>query len=182
MLVDPVEVNIVRKVLWPEETVEGTVKQKRIGFGGDLINPTTIVVTDKRIIIINRATMGFRQDYQVIPYNAITSVRLEHGIRSSSIYVRVQGFSTEQGNERAGDQEGEIDGLRNNEAEELTDFINKKLETRYDAQAEIETETEQKMEHVDSVPGKFIYCTNCGTKNISTAKFCTSCGKSLSAT
>ncbi len=182
MRVDPDELHIVRKVLWPDEEVEGTIKQRRIGPGADLINPTTVVVTDKRLIIINRATLGLRQDYEVIPYTAIASVRLEHGIVSSSVFIRVQGFSTERGLLKKGDQEGEIDGLRNKDAVELSDYINKKLETRFDAQAELEKEAETKAQHIDSGVGSYIYCNNCGTKNKSSAKFCSKCGASLAGT
>ena len=178
MMIDPTEIGIVRKVLWPDETVEGTVKQRRVGPGGSLVTPTTVVVTDKRLIIINRATFGFRQDYEVIPYTAITTVRLEHGLISSSVFIRVQGFSTEKGLLKKGSQEGEIDGLKNKEAEELTDVINKKLEKKYDVQAEINKEAMERNE-IDTQIGSYIYCNNCGTKNVSTAKFCVKCGKSL---
>ena len=183
MNVDPDEIRIVSKVLWPEETVEGTVKQRRIGPGGSVTTPTTVVVTNMRLIIINRATLGFRRDYEVIPYSAITSVRMEHGLISSSVFIRVQGFSTEKGLLKKGAQEGEIDGLRNKEAEELADVINRKLENKYDVQAEIQKETTAKVDldkQIDNTVGTFTYCTKCGTKNRSDAKFCRSCGAPLS--
>jgi hypothetical protein len=179
MQVDPTEIGIVRKVLWPTETVEGTVKQRRIGPGGSLMTPSTVVVTDKRLILVNRASLGMRQDYEVIPYNAIVSVRLEHGIISSSVFIRVEGYSRDEGLLKNGDQEGEIDGLRNKDAIELADYINKKLENRYDGQAVMDQEATAKGEQIDSGVGAYVYCNNCGTKNLASAKFCSKCGKPL---
>ncbi len=180
MIVDPDEVKVVKRVLWPEEEVDGTIKQRRIGPGGSITVPTTVVVTNMRLIIINRATLGFRQDYQVIPYSGITSVRLEHGIISSSVFIRVQGFSTEKGLMKSGDQEGEIDGLHNRDAEELADYINRKLEKKYDVQAEVTREADIKSQ-IDSGAGVYVYCNNCGEKNKADAKFCSKCGAALTA-
>ena len=176
MNIDPDDIGLVRKVLWPDETVEGTVKQRRIGPGGSMITPTSVVVTDKRLIIVNRATLGLRQDYEVIPYNAIASVRLEHGIISSTVFIRVQGYDRDKGLLQGGKEEGEIDGLRNKDAIELSDFINKKLEERLDAQQAVDSQIEGK---IDAKGGSYVYCNNCGTKNISTAKFCSKCGTAL---
>ena len=87
MQVDPEELNVVKNILWPGEQVRGTFKQRMVGPGGSITVPTTVVVTDNRVIIVNRATLGFRKDYEVIPYQRITSVRLEGGIISSSVCI-----------------------------------------------------------------------------------------------
>lgn len=176
MNVDPGELRLVQKVLWPDEDVIGTVKQRRIGPGGSVVTPTTVVLTNKRIIIVNRASMGLRQDYEVIPYTAIVSVRLEHGIISSTVFIRVQGYENDKGLLAGGKQEGEIDGLKNRDAIEFADFVNKMLEERLDAQSAIE---KQIGEHVDSSPGSYVYCTGCGAKNPASAKFCGKCGAAL---
>lgn len=178
--VDPSEIGLVRKVIWPDEEVEGTVKQRRIGPGGSVITPTSVVVTNMRLIIVNKTTLGFRQDYEVIPYNAIASVRLEHGLISSSVFIRVQGYDTDKGLLKgSGRQEGEIDGLRNKDAEELADYINKKLEKRLDVEEDIEKSVDKRTDNIDNKIGSYIYCTKCGTKNSGDAKFCSSCGAAL---
>lgn len=177
MNIDPTELNLARKVLWPDETVEGTIKQRRFMPGGSLITPTTVVVTDKRLIIINRASLGLRQDYEVVPYNAIVSVRLEHGIITSTVFVRVQGYEADKGLLGGGKQEGEIDGLKNKDAVELSDYINKKIEERLDAQADVDKEISK--QHLDSGVGAYVYCNKCGTKNTASAKFCAKCGASI---
>ncbi len=61
-----------------------------------------MIVTNKRIIIINRATLGIRKDFETIPFTQITSVRLEKGIISSSVFVRVMGFDRTRGCSREG--------------------------------------------------------------------------------
>ncbi len=175
MQVDQKELEAVKGVLWPGEQVLGTVRQRRVGPGGSLVTPTTVVVTDKRIIIMNRATFGLRQDYEVIPYSAIASVRREHGIISSSVFIRVLGYDKDHGLLKSGDEEGEIDGLNNEDAAELADMINQKLEGKYDAEQKIN----QMEEQVDSGIGAYRYCTKCGAKNAGDAKFCAKCGAQL---
>jgi hypothetical protein len=181
MNLDPSELKLVQKVLWPDENVIGTINQRRVGPGGSVITPTTVVVTDKRLIIVNRASMGLRQDYEVIPYNAIVSVRLEHGLISSTVFIRVLGYETDKGLLSGGKQEGEIDGLRNNDAVELSDFINKKLEERLDAADRVDDQIAGNAgsSATTNIPGAYIYCNKCGTKNSASAKFCSSCGAPL---
>jgi len=171
--IDPTELGLVQKILWPDETVEGTFKQRRIGPGADLVNPSTVIVTDKRVIIVNRATLGFRQDYEAIPYSNIVSVRLEHGLISSSVFIRIQGFAptSEKGLLKPGDNEGEIDGLSHRNAIELNDYLNKKLEYKEDIASQ------SRQQHPDGTPGE--YCNNCGTKNKAGSRYCSKCGAKL---
>ena len=176
MNVDPGELKAVQKVLWPDEDVVGTIKQRRIGPGGSVATPTTVVITNKRIIIINRASLGIRQDYEVIPYTAIVSVRLEHGLISSTVFIRVQCYENDKGLLAGGKQEGEIDGLRNKDAIDFSNFVNKMLEARLDVQSDIEKQVDA---HIDSPPGSYVYCSSCGAKNVAASKFCSKCGATL---
>lgn len=172
MGIDQDDVKAVKTILWSDETVGVTVRQRRIGPGGALTTPTSVIATDKRIIILNRATLGIRQDYETIPYRQITSVRLEHGIISSSVFIRVQGYSTDQGLLKNGDQEGEIDGLNNTDAKALSDFISKRLEDTPESEGTGGVDT-------NATPGSYIYCTKCGMKNLSSSQFCSKCGVKL---
>jgi hypothetical protein len=171
MSVDKEEVEIVKDLLWPGEVPEVTARQRRIGPGGDIINPTSVVATNKRIIIINKTTLGMRKDYEVIPYGQITSVRLEHGIISSSVFVRVQGYDVDKGLLKNGDEEGEIDGLKNDVAKSLADFIDQKISGE-----QIEGEENK---GTDSALGAYRFCTKCGTKNDKDADYCSKCGTKL---
>ena len=174
MGVDQGEVNAAKGILWPNERVDVTVKQRlNPALGGSVITPTSVIATDKRLIILNRASLRFRTDYEVIPYRQISSVRLEHGIVSSTVFIRVQGYDQDKGLLKNGKQEGEIDGLQNKEAQELADYINKKLEAMEDvAEGEVSGQN-------DSGIGAYSYCGKCGAKNPSGSKFCGKCGAKL---
>lgn len=176
MSVDQGEVNMMKNVLWPDEKVAMTVTQRRVGPGGSVTAPTTVVTTDKRLIIMNRASLGFRRDYEVIPYRQITSVRLEKGIISSSVFIRVQGYDRDQGLLQNGKEEGEIDGLKNSEAQQLADYLNKMVEQ---VSEEIEGNPVGERSDMDASVGAYVYCTNCGTKDGTDAKFCSKCGAKL---
>ena len=174
MAVDQGEVQAAKSILWPDEKVELTVTQRRVGPGGSMTTPTTVITTDKRLIILNRASLGMRKDYEVIPYRQITSVRLEHGIISSSVFIRVQGYDRDQGLLKNGKEEGEIDGLRNNDAKELADYLSKRQE-----QIEQVAEGDEPQGQMDNGMGAYVYCSKCGTKDNAGAKFCSKCGARL---
>lgn len=171
MNVDPGDAGLVKDILGQGEQVRGTFKQRRIGPGGSVTVPTSVVVTDSRIIIVNKASLGFRKDYEVIPYSKITSVRLESGIISSSVFVRVEGYDRDTGLLKKGKEEGEIDGLHNNDAKELADFLNTKL-------GQI-SEPNQQGTYLDNNAGGYVFCSKCGAKNVASSKFCTACGAKL---
>ena len=178
-----------KKALWPEEKIMVTATERRIGPGGSLITPTTVIATDKRILIINRATFGIRSDIESIPYNRISSVRLEKGIISSSVFLRVAGYTSsgEQGFLKPGEQEGEIPGLRAQDAKDLSDHIEKMIAGMdpVDVDGPVQLPTNKPKNKTNAAPqdnsgkGAYIYCSKCGTKNNLSAKFCSSCGAPL---
>jgi hypothetical protein len=172
MAIDQSEIQAAKSVLWPNENVEITVTQRRVGPGGSMTTPTTVIATDKRLIILNRASLGIRRDYEVIPYKQITSIRLEHGIISSSVFIRVQGYDRDTGLLQKGKEEGEIDGLRNAEAHELADYLNRKV-------YEEDAPEDEGPAPVDKAIGAYVYCSQCGTKDSADAKFCSKCGAKL---
>ncbi|MDE1874179.1 MAG: PH domain-containing protein [Candidatus Micrarchaeota archaeon] len=170
MAVNDEDVKAAKSILWPDEKVEVTVRQRRIGPGGSATAPTSVLATDKRIIILNRATLGIRQDYEAIPYRQITSVRLEHGMISSSVFVRVMGYDRDQGLLKNGKEEGEIDGLSNSDAKTLADYLNRKLE---------DAEQEPESSNADAGSEVAVYCSKCGAKNQPGSKYCSRCGAPL---
>ena len=161
----------LKGVLWPDETVEIMVRQKRFGPGGNVIDPTLVVGTNKRIIIASRESFGLRKDYQVVPYKQIASVRLEHGMVSSTVMIRLQGYDVGQGLLKTGKDEGEIDGLTREDAQALADFIEKRISGE---QAE-----DGEPARAAGGRGSYGYCPHCGAKRSSGAKYCASCGAEL---
>ncbi len=176
MAVDQNEVKAAKDILWQDEVVEATVRQRMNPLlGGAVIMPTSVLATNKRLIILNRASMTLRVDYEVIPYRQIASVRLERGVVTSTIFVRVQGYDVDKGLLKNGKQEGEIDGLKNKEAQEFADCINRRLEQMQDM-----AEGEQPgAGQADKSMGAYVFCIKCGTKQVPGAQFCSKCGAKL---
>lgn len=180
MVVYPEDMNVAKKYLWPEETVYVTATQRKIGPGGALINQTSVVATDKRLIIINRETLGVRKDVETIPYNRIASVRYEGGIISSSVFVVVSGYVSppgEQGFLKKGESEGEIGGLHKTDAKALSDFIQKMIVGVMPEEMNSGTPSQDGAQ--SAAHGTYTYCPKCGTKNANDSKFCTNCGAKL---
>ena len=176
MAIDQEEVRAAKNILWPDEKVEMTVRQRRIGPGGSITTPTTVITTDKRLIILNRTSLGFRKDYEVIPYRQIASVSLENGVISSSVFIRMQGYDRDTGPNDSGKEEGEINGLRSDEARALADYLSRRIE-----QISVAGETGTGgMGGTERGMGADVYCSKCGTKNDKSAKFCSKCGARLS--
>lgn len=168
------EARIVRDMLWPGESIELSIKQRRLRPGGAWITPTTWVVTNKRVIFIERDRWGVRKNFELIPFNYITGVRLDHGIFSSAIYIRVAGMSTETGKYRRNLEEGEIHGLKYRDAVLLADLLNRKILDR--ERKEEEKEKAMLERHKEARPGLYIYCSNCGRKNNARSEYCRFCG------
>ncbi|MEM3827237.1 MAG: PH domain-containing protein [Candidatus Micrarchaeaceae archaeon] len=174
MAINEEEAKLVKDILVEGERVELTATQRRVGPGGSITTPTTVVCTDKRVIILNRATLGVRKDYESIYYKQITSVRLENGIINGSVFIRVQGYDRDKGLLKNGKEEGEIDGLKKEEAKEMADFINKML-----VKLNSEGENSVPQPEGSNMEGGYIYCSKCGERNDASAKFCSSCGAPL---
>lgn len=172
MPIEQEDLNLVKKELWPDEVVALTARQRRVGPAGDLINPTSIVATNKRIIIINKTTLGIRKDFESITYERITSVRMEKGIISSTVFVRVEGYDTDRGFLKGTTrQEGEIDGLNGTDAQLLSDFIEKRIS------GETPDGNQQKTGQSTSNPTSAAsFCSNCGAQLTPGEKFCPKCG------
>lgn len=180
------DVNVVKNALWGDEKVMVTATQrKNPALGGSVINPTTVVATDKRIIIVNRQTAGIRKDIETIPYNRIASVRLEKGVVSSSVYLRVGGFSggDEKGFLKKGEEEGEIAGLRRSDAKALADFVNQMIVSLGAPSVTIGNFAsggpQSKQQKASASSGASSFCPKCGAQNDISSKFCTSCGAKL---
>ncbi len=131
MPVSQTDAKACKSLLWASEKVEMTVKQGRFRPGGSLLTPTSFVGTNHRLIIIDRESAGLRTNFEVIDYDHITSVKVERGILSASIVVRVEGLSSHTIGTEDSREEGVIDGVPRRKAEEFVDYLNKKLEREH---------------------------------------------------
>ena len=96
-ITDKAELEEIRKIanrLDQDEKVRFVAKQSRVRPGGSaLATPNIVFATDKRIIIRNPTMLGMRENIEYIPYDKMTSVKLEKGVFSSTILIRVPGLS-----------------------------------------------------------------------------------------
>ena len=123
------EVTKIKDILEPEEVLI-VVRQGRLKPGGAMTAPNTIFATEKELIIWNPTMLGLRVSVEDIPYDKITSVKLEKGLMSSTIVIRSPGLSelTRLGR-RIGllvwgqGEEGSIDAVPKEKGEQLLNII-----------------------------------------------------------
>ncbi len=111
------ESRTVSNILGGEEVL-GVARQRRIS--GAVISPTVVILTSKRVVIVNRFLGGVKSDISLISHHEIVGLRVAHGILFSSIYVRMRGSAGEIGKVfKSEKEEGEINGLGREEADAL---------------------------------------------------------------
>lgn len=125
------EIRKIAKRLDQDEKVRFVAKQSRIRPGGSaLATPNIVFATDKRIIIRNPTMLGMRENIEDIPYDKMTSVKLEKGIFSSTILIRAPGLSEmSRVSKNSGliawgrGEDGQIDALSKDKGERLFTII-----------------------------------------------------------
>src|SRR5215207_954973 len=133
-ITDKDELEEIRKIanrLDQDEKVRFVAKQSRMRPGGSaLATPNIVFATDKRIIIRNPTMLGMRENIEDIPYDKMTSVKLEKGIFSSTIRIRAPGLSEmSRVSKNSGliawgrGEDGQIDALSKDKGERLFTII-----------------------------------------------------------
>ncbi|MCL4374169.1 MAG: PH domain-containing protein [Candidatus Marsarchaeota archaeon] len=130
----------IKDILGNDENVIIVAMQKRVGFGGALINPEMVIITNKRIIIGEKRELGLRMSYKFIPFGNILNVKIEHGITSNAIILSTWAYSQSETTQR-------IDGLRYNDAIAIFNYLTKQLMSR----------NPQVEEHLPPTPKTFSY-------------------------
>ena len=117
-------------MLNPDEKVLLVARQSKIKPGGSYFTPNTIYATDRRIIIRDPYMLGIKANVVDIPYDIITSLKLEKGLLSSTIRFKAAGLmsSTKLGMmdsvmEGEDDQSGIIEAIPKDKAEDLIEII-----------------------------------------------------------
>jgi Bacterial PH domain/Short C-terminal domain len=134
------EIGKISYMLNPNEEVFVVARQSRLKPGGSKFTPNVVFGTDRRIIIKDPSMLGLREDIVDVPYDMISSVRIDEGIFSSNIIFKAPGLinSNRRGkldrlmmvdkdeirHERVGEEEdGIITAIPKNKAEELLEVI-----------------------------------------------------------
>jgi predicted DNA-binding ArsR family transcriptional regulator len=124
------EINKISEMLNPDEKVLLVARQSKIKPGGSYFTPNTIYATDRRLIIRDPYMLGLKANVVDIPYDIITSLKLEKGVLSSTIRFKAAGLmsSTKLGMmdsiiEGEDDQTGIIEAIPKDKAEDLLEII-----------------------------------------------------------
>ena len=86
------EIKNISDMLNPNEEVLVVARQSRLKPGGSAFTPNIVFGTDRRIIIKDPSMLGLRENIVDIPYDMISSVRIDKGIFSSNIIFRAPGL------------------------------------------------------------------------------------------
>src|ERR671930_771466 len=86
------EIKKIAHMLNPNEEVFVVARQSRLKPGGSRLTPNVVFATDRRIIIKDPSMLGLREDIVDIPYDMISSVRLDKGVFSSNIIFKALGL------------------------------------------------------------------------------------------
>jgi hypothetical protein len=127
---DSEEISKITEMLSPDERVLLVAKQSRIKPGGSHFTPNIIYATDRRIIIRDPYMLGIKENVIDIPYDIITSIKLEKGLLSSAIRFKAPALmsSTRLGLmdsivDGEDDQGGIIEAIPKDKAEDLLEII-----------------------------------------------------------
>lgn len=117
----------------PDEEIVMSARQSRFRPGGAaLINPNTIFLTQKRVIIRNPQRLGFGEHIEEYWYYQITNVRIEKGIFSASLVFAIPGLTEISKANRESllwgrDAVGTIDAIPKEAAERMYEYIRKRI-------------------------------------------------------
>jgi late competence protein required for DNA uptake (superfamily II DNA/RNA helicase) len=166
----------VQRVLFEEEQVMFSARQRRVGPGGSILDPSIIVATNERLLLIKDVlSLHLREDIDAVPYANITYVKLEHGLISSALLIGVlaYGQATEYPSGTM-----TVEGLRYKDALELQQLIDKMI-IKLKGKSATETVTEMPPRMATSKEKWKVLCKRCGVMNDFQAHYCSNCGATL---
>jgi Bacterial PH domain/Short C-terminal domain len=114
------------------EEVFVVARQSRLKPGGSKFTPNIVYATDRRIIMRDPSMLGLREEVVDIPYDLISSVRLDKGVFSSSVIFTAPGLRRSgrlgliekmAGAEFGANEEAMITAIPKDKAEDLVEVI-----------------------------------------------------------
>jgi PH (Pleckstrin Homology) domain-containing protein len=144
------EIKMIHEMLNPNEEVLVVARQSRVRPGGSAVTPNIIYATNKRIIIRDPYMLGIKENIVDIPFDVITSVKLDKGLLSSTIRFEAPALV---GSKRLGivdgivsgenDQEGLIEAIPKRKAEDIVQVIRSGMHEAGYNQNRIQTSSHQ---------------------------------------
>ncbi len=179
-MIIPTYLSSVERLLFADETVQFTARQRRVGPGGSILTPSVVVATNERLLLIKDVLMlHIRQDIEAVPYSNVTYTKVAHGIMSSELILGVVGYYGEDVGKR-NPNTVEIMGLRYNDAVELAQLIdNAVIKIKGSTPEETVTEFHQDASKIVNKEKWRIVCKKCNAKNDFGAHYCANCGAQL---
>ena len=137
------EIEKIDKILNSEEKVLLVARESRLMPGGSILTPNTVIATDKRVIIRDPYMLGLKSELIDIPYDVITSVKLQKGVFTSTILFKAPTMVNksklglmDENISGEDDQDGVIEALSKDKAEELLEIIRRHMKVTGSDEAE----------------------------------------------
>jgi hypothetical protein len=169
------EIKEISEMLNPNEEVFVVARQSRLKPGGSAFTPNIVFGTDRRIIIKDPSMLGLRENVVDIPYDMISSVRIDKGVFSSNIIFKAPGLinSGRRGKldkmmegygDASGlaDEEGIITAIPKNKAENLLEVIRNGM----DRDREVYRHREQQPQQQQSIADELMKLANLKEKGV----------------
>ena len=142
------EIDKIKEMLNPYENVLIVARQSRVLPGGSFVTPNIIYATSKRIILRDPYMLGIKESIIDIPYDVITSVKLEEGLFTPAFGFEARALV---GSKKLGmingivkgenDIEGVIDAIPKRKAEDLLQVIRSGIHHRKDGEEYYESDS-----------------------------------------
>jgi hypothetical protein len=173
------EIREIAQMLNPNEEVFVVARQSRLKPGGSAFTPNIVFGTDRRIIIKDPTMLGLRENVVDIPYDMISSVRIDKGVFSSNIIFKAPGLisSGRRGkldkmmegygdNSGLADEEGIITAIPKNKAEDLLEVIRNGMERDREVSYSHRERSQQPQQSSISVADELMKLANLKEKGI----------------
>lgn len=128
------EIEKIEKILNSDEKVLLIARESRLMPGGSALTPNSVIATDRRVIIRDPYMLGLKSELIDIPYDVITSVKLQKGVFTSTILFKAPTMVNksklglmDENISGEDDQEGVIEALPKDKAEELLEIIRRRM-------------------------------------------------------
>src|SRR5918995_7532198 len=128
------EIEKIENILNSDEKVLLVARESRMMPGGSALTPNSVIATDRRVIIRDPYMLGLKAELIDIPYDVITSVKLQKGVFTSTILFKAPTMVNksklglmDENISGEDDQEGVIEALPKDKAEELLEIIRRRM-------------------------------------------------------